>query len=471
MNRKHLIVAVCALALTGASTITCTAANAEGYNQLAGTNRDETSVAISRHAYPTSAENVYLARGDVLADALSAGSLPGGPIVLVNPVGSNAAAAQYVATLKVSGKVIALGGSGVVSDATLTQVAGDKTTARIFGANRYETSAKISAAAFPSGAKVAYIANGAGDGSPDAVAGGVLTDGPVILVNPNGNNAFAANAIKALGAQKVIALGGPGAVSAAVLSEVSQGIATDRLQGENRYVTSLAIANHVFPGHKGTFYVARGDVLADSVSGGALQDGPIILSPTSPNSGINIASGYVHNNAASPIFLGGSIWNSQVMQMIASGTEFTPPAQPNNPGNTAASMEQAAAQEEAAIHAGINARRAQDGIAPLTRNPAMDALARAWSKHMAETGDFEHSDRAPNGINSIFGHPCRMIGENIDWHMGFFPAGQGGAKHVTNWIHSPGHFANLINSGFTTTGIGVWFDGPNSSYATQMFCR
>ncbi len=471
MNRKHLIAAVCALALTGASTITCAAANAEGYNQLAGSNRYETSVAISRHAYPTSAENVYLARGDVLADALSAGSLPGGPIVLVNPVGSNAAAAQYVATLKVSGKVIALGGSGVVSDATLTQVAGDKTTARIFGANRYETSAKISAAAFPSGAKVAYIANGAGDGSPDAVAGGVLTDGPVILVNPNGNNAFAANAIKALGAQKVIALGGPGAVSAAVLSEVSQGIATDRLQGENRYVTSLAIANHVFPGHKGTFYVARGDVLADSVSGGALQDGPIILSPTSPNSGINIASGYVHNNAASPIFLGGSIWNSQVMQMIASGTEFTPPAQPNNPGNTAASMEQAAAQEEAAIHAGINARRAQDGIAPLTRNPAMDALARAWSKHMAETGDFEHSDRAPNGINSIFGHPCRMIGENIDWHMGFFPAGQGGAKHVTNWIHSPGHFANLINSGFTTTGIGVWFDGPNSSYATQMFCR
>ena len=477
MNRKHFIVAVCALALTGASTITCAAANAECFNQLAGSNRYETSVAISRHVYPASAENVYLARGDVLADALSAGSLPGGPIVLVNPNGNNDAAARYVSALKVSGKVIALGGPGVVSDATLARVAGDKPTARIFGATRYETSAKIAATAFPSGATVAYIANGAGDGSPDAVAGGVLTDGPVILINPNGNNAFAANAIKELGVHKVTALGGPGAVSAAVLGEVSQGIATDRLQGENRYATSLAIANHAFPGHKGTFYVARGDVLADSVSGGALQDGPIILSSISPNFGINIAAGYVHNNAASPIFLGGSIWNPQVMQMIASGTEFTPtaqpvePAQPNNPGNTAASMEQAAAQEEADIHAGINARRAQDGIAPLTRDPTMDALARAWSKHMAETGDFEHSDRAPNGINSIFGHPCRMIGENIDWHMGFFPAGQGGAKHVTNWIHSPGHFANLMESRFTTTGIGVWFDGPNSSYATQMFCR
>ena len=480
MNRKHFIVAVCALALTGASTITCAAANAEGYNQLAGSNRYETSVAISRHAYPASAENVYLARGDVLADALSAGSLPGGPIVLVKPGGNNDAATQYVAGLKVSGKVIALGGPGVVSDATLARIAGNKPTARIFGANRYETSAKIAAAAFPSGATVAYIANGAGDGSPDAVAGGVLTDGPVILVNPNGNNAFAANAIKELGVHKVIALGGPGAVSAAVLSEVSQGIATDRLQGENRYATSLAIANHAFPGHKGIFYVARGDVLADSVSGGALQDGPIILSSISPSSGINVAAGYTHNNAASPIFLGGSIWNPQVMQMIASGTEFTPPAQPaqpeqpqqpKNPGNAAGSMEQAAAQEEADIHAGINARRAQDGIAPLTRNPSMDALARAWSKHMAETGDFKHSDGDPNGINSIFGHPCRMIGENIDWHMGYFPAGQGGSKHVTNWIHSPGHFANLMESRFTTTGIGVWFDGPNSSYATQMFCR
>lgn len=483
MTRKRFVVTVCALAMAGASTITCAAANAEGFNQLAGTNRYETSVAISRHAYPSSAENVYLARGDVLADALSAGSLPGGPIVLVNPHGNNDAATQYVASLKVSGKVIALGGPGVVSDAALTEVAGDKPTARIFGANRYETSAKIAAAAFPSGAKVAYIANGAGDGSPDAVAGGVLTDGPVILVNPSGNNAFAANAIKALGAQKVTALGGPGAVSAEALAEVAQGADTDRLQGENRYATSLAIANYAFPGHKGNFYVARGDVLADSVSGGALQDGPIILSSTMPNPGMNIAAGYVQNNAASPIFLGGSIWDPQVMQMIASGTGYTQPAQPaqpaqpeqpqqpNNPGNAAGSAEQAAAQEEADIHAGINARRAQDGIAPLTRDPAMDALARAWSQHMAQTGEFEHSNNAPNGIRSILGSKCMAVGENIDWHMGFFPAGQGGSKHVTNWIHSPGHFANLMNAGFTTTGIGVWFDGPNSSYATQMFCR
>lgn len=74
MTRKRFVVTVCALAMAGASTITCAAANAEGFNQLAGTNRYETSVAISRHAYPSSAENVYLARGDVLADALSAGS-------------------------------------------------------------------------------------------------------------------------------------------------------------------------------------------------------------------------------------------------------------------------------------------------------------------------------------------------------------------------------------------------------------
>ncbi|MDY6076273.1 cell wall-binding repeat-containing protein [Mobiluncus sp.] len=68
---------------------------------------------------------------------------------------------------------------------------------------------------------------------------------------------------------KVIALGGPGAVSAEVLAEIAQGADTDRLQGENRYATSLAIANYAFPGHKGNFYVARGDVLADSVSRGS----------------------------------------------------------------------------------------------------------------------------------------------------------------------------------------------------------
>lgn len=120
-------------------------------------------------------------------------------------------------------------------------------------------------------------------------------------------------------------------MSAEVLAEIAQGADTDRLQGENRYATSLAIANYAFPGHKGNFYVARGDVLADSVSRGALQDGPIILSSTMPNPGMNIAAGYVQNNAASPIFLGGSIWDPQVMQMIASGTGYTQSAQPAQP--------------------------------------------------------------------------------------------------------------------------------------------
>lgn len=487
MSHKHLGVLLAAMTLGAATVIP---AQAGDFIQLSGADRYGTSVAISQHAYPASATNVYLARGDVLADALSAGSLPGGPIVLVRKDGGNSKAASYVSSLKISGKVIALGGPAVLPDQVLSEVAGGHPTARIYGENRYDTSAEIARQAFPKGAPVVYLTNGYGqdgNGSPDAVAGGSLSDGPVILVNPRGSNAAANEAIRDLKAKQVIFLGGPGAVSDSVLGTEGGSLPQSRLAGSNRFQTSLLIAQRAFPQASKVFYVARGDVFADAVSGGALFDGPIVLSTTGLSPNVNYASGYRASSQANPIFLGGNIWQPDTMSAIAAGKEYTQPSpQPNQKPSPEPSQKPsqkpspkpsqtldfatAADREEAVILTGINARRAQDGVAALTRDPALDAMARDWSKHMAQTGQFEHSTNSPTGFRSFLGSKCRTVGENIDFHSGYTPAGSGGSRHVQNWIHSPGHFANLMDSSYTTTGIGVWFVDSRTSLATQVFC-
>src|SRR5690606_40791349 len=75
--------------------------------------------------------------------------------------------------------VIALGGDAAVCEATLRAAANGRPTDRLSGANRAGTAAAIALHEFSGGATTVYLAKG--DNSPDAVAGGILTDGPVLL--------------------------------------------------------------------------------------------------------------------------------------------------------------------------------------------------------------------------------------------------------------------------------------------------
>lgn len=68
----------------------------------------------------------------------------------------------------------------------VTALASDGATSggRVHGSDRYATSAAISRHAFPQGADVVYLARG--DEFADALAGGMLTDGPILLVRACG---------------------------------------------------------------------------------------------------------------------------------------------------------------------------------------------------------------------------------------------------------------------------------------------
>lgn len=192
-------------------------------SRLAGMDRGETSLKIAQRVLQQNPKmnRVYLAEQGQGVDALSAGSLTDGPVVLVptEPWNLSAEVRSGIATLPVQ-TVVALGGPGAVSDSTLTTVAGKKATSRIAGNNRYETAIKISNYRFPKGSQRAYLASGSNP--VDAVAGGVLRDGPVLLL-PNARSATLNPTVGVelgrLGAIFVTALGGEGAVS---VSQVKQ---------------------------------------------------------------------------------------------------------------------------------------------------------------------------------------------------------------------------------------------------------
>ena len=157
---------------------------------------------------------------------------------------------------------------------------------RLWGADRYETAAAISAANFDPGVSVVYIATGAN--FPDALAGGpvaAFNEGPVLLVETGSIPAATATELTRLGPASIVILGGPAAVSDAVataLAGYTSGSVT-RLAGADRYETAAAIsAANIDPG-VAIAYIATGANFPDALAGGpvaALNGGPVLLVQT-----------------------------------------------------------------------------------------------------------------------------------------------------------------------------------------------
>ena len=163
-------------------------------------------------------------------------------------------------------------------DATLGAVADTRTTGRLQGANRFATAVAISERGFPVGAATVYLAN-ASD-SPDAVAGGSLQGGPILLVPSTGTvPEVVADEIARLDPDEVVVLGGAAAVSDVTAAQAAEGRSWRRLAGADRGRTSVAISVEAFPGGSPTVLVARQDVFADAVAAGTL-DLPILLVPS-----------------------------------------------------------------------------------------------------------------------------------------------------------------------------------------------
>lgn len=125
----------------------------------------------------------------------------------------NPDAPVYADITDYAGPVQATGG-------TTPPPSGGRSTGRLAGSDRYATAVAISANVFPGGAPIVFLARA--DAFADALAGGTLSRGPILLVPQCGAVPEVVKAeVRRLGATEVVALGGPGAVCDSVLLQVA----------------------------------------------------------------------------------------------------------------------------------------------------------------------------------------------------------------------------------------------------------
>ncbi|MBN9186757.1 MAG: cell wall-binding repeat-containing protein [Microbacterium sp.] len=193
-------------------------------SRLSGADRYSTSAAISRATFATGVPVAYLANGMTFPDALSgaaAAAKLGGP-VLLTATGALSAPVKAELSRLAPKKIVVLGGTGAVAEAVLRQarVYTHGTVTRASGADRYATSAALSAVTFASGVPVVYLADGLT--FPDALSGAAAAGsrgGPVLLVEPGGIPEATADELIRLAPKKIVALGGTGALTDAVLDD------------------------------------------------------------------------------------------------------------------------------------------------------------------------------------------------------------------------------------------------------------
>jgi putative cell wall-binding protein len=156
---------------------------------------------------------------------------------------------------------------------------------RLAGADRFGTAVAISEASFEPGVPFVVIANGLS--FPDALSGAPvagLAGAPVLLVTAQSIPASVKAELTRLKPDFIAVLGGVGAVSAAVASQLqSYALSGDveRLSGSDRFATSAAIADVVWDGDPpSTVYVTNGMTFPDALAAGpvaGLDVAPILL--------------------------------------------------------------------------------------------------------------------------------------------------------------------------------------------------
>jgi putative cell wall-binding protein len=255
--------------------------------RLAGNDRYATAVALSR-SHGAGVPVVYVASGTTFPDALSGGvaaGLDGAPLLLVRPSSIPAVTATELTRLR-PGRIVVLGGSGAVSDAVRSALgsytAGGVT--RLSGIDRYATAAAVSAAAFPAGATTVYVASGSG--FADALAGvpaAVTSESPLLLTRGDRLPDATRAELVRLAPSRILVLGGPGAVSDAVVAALrttGTSVSVTRLAGTDRYATATTIARATF-GAAASLYVASGVDFPDALAGGPAAGAtgvPLLLS-------------------------------------------------------------------------------------------------------------------------------------------------------------------------------------------------
>jgi putative cell wall-binding protein len=288
-GRARRLIAAALVASAALSQASPTLAAGATISRLSGPDRYATAAAISQSVFAPGVSVAYVATGANFPDSLAAGpaaALQRAPILLTSPRGLPDATRAELARLR-PGRIVILGGTGVVSSAIEAELRGYTAGAvsRLAGPDRYATAAAISSAHFAPGAPVAYVASGRG--FPDALSAGAAAaalGGPVLLVEPTMIPTSVQTELARLRPERIVVAGGAAVVSDAVLNALrsyTPGGVT-RQWGADRYATAAAISAATFTG-AATVHLATGLNFADAVAGvpaAAMAGGPLLLAST-----------------------------------------------------------------------------------------------------------------------------------------------------------------------------------------------
>ena len=113
----------------------------------------------------------------------------------------------------------------------------------------------------------------------------------------------------------------------------------------------------------------------------------------------------------------------------------------------------------------INAQRKSAGLSELKIDDELQRVARIKAQDMVDNNYFSHQSPtygSPFDMMSSFKISYRTAGENI-------AGNSSNQSAVTAWMNSPGHKANILNSSFNFTGLGVVKSPKYGKIYVQMF--
>ncbi|MDU6598804.1 cell wall-binding repeat-containing protein [Finegoldia magna] len=249
-------------------------------SRIYGKDRIDTSIQIAK-SYIKSSEFAILANQNNFPDSLSATVLSkkfNAPILLTDAKTADKGLIQEIKRLQTK-YFVKIGGEKSISNEVAKQLLPEKSKVRSFkGADRYATNAEI-IKEFKD-ANTCIIASGENFADSLSIGAYATKNGyPIVLVQKNKINDVTKQALKDSKIKKCYIVGGENSVSKSLEKELPQVI--ERIAGNDRYETSLKIADKFYKDAEGA-YLASGEVFADSLAINPIAakfDVPLILTP------------------------------------------------------------------------------------------------------------------------------------------------------------------------------------------------
>jgi putative cell wall-binding protein len=253
--------------------------------RLAGENRIETAIQISKETFPTGAPAVVIASAADYADALCGIPLAQSyraPILLSSPSFMSSALEKEIDRLLPDQgpcDIIVLGGERAISPAVesrLATLAPNATVARLSGPDRYATSVAIARKLAERRGLPSSVVVASGEGFADALAVSPYAARrgvPVLLSRQARLPESTAAQIAEFAPGTVVLVGGEAALGSDVMSACKSLAPTvDRWWGPDRYATAASVVEHALAvGHTlQRPVIASGATFADAVPGGLL---------------------------------------------------------------------------------------------------------------------------------------------------------------------------------------------------------